>query len=123
MQAALCFVSDRQTDPALSPACHVLCARYAGVLSAVGIHLADIVQEAQEPAATELAAAELPGLMARLEALADQAAERLRQQGFKDSSITTQKYLNLRCVGVGAMCGCMGKNVWRLGVCVKMNYA
>jgi 5-oxoprolinase (ATP-hydrolysing) len=72
------------------------CRRYAGVLSAVGIHLADIVQEAQEPAAAELSSSELPGLAARLDGLAAAAADRLRAQGFKDASISTEKYLNLR---------------------------
>ena len=41
--------------------CCVLCVcacRYAGVLSAVGIHLADVVAEVQEPAADKLAAPE-----------------------------------------------------------------
>ena len=43
--------------------------RYAGVLSAVGIHLADIVSEEQEPAAAALTADTLPGLEARLQVL------------------------------------------------------
>ncbi|WIA16218.1 hypothetical protein OEZ85_012930 [Tetradesmus obliquus] len=73
--------------------------RYAGVLSAVGIHLADIVTEAQEPAAASLAPQELPGLAARLEALAGSAADKLRAQGFRDSAISTEKYLNLRYAG------------------------
>jgi N-methylhydantoinase A/oxoprolinase/acetone carboxylase beta subunit len=66
------------------------------VLSAVGIHLADIVQEAQQPAAAQLGSGELPGLAARLDVLAAAAAGKLRDQGFRDSSITTEKYLNLR---------------------------
>jgi N-methylhydantoinase A/oxoprolinase/acetone carboxylase beta subunit len=67
------------------------------VLSAVGIHLADIVQEAQEPAAAQLSSGELPALAARLEGLAADAAGKLRAQGFRDSSISTEKFLNLRC--------------------------
>lgn len=46
--------------------------RYAGVLSAVGIHLADIVSEAQEPAAAALDAQALPGLEARLQVRASE---------------------------------------------------
>jgi N-methylhydantoinase A/oxoprolinase/acetone carboxylase beta subunit len=62
----------------------------------LGIHLADIVQEAQEPAAAQLSAAELPGLAARLEGLAAAAGGKLRGQGFKESSISTERFLNLR---------------------------
>lgn len=57
--------------------------RYAGILSAVGIHLADVVQEGQEPAAAQLgepggaAAAELE---ARLDALQARAEEALLAQ-------------------------------------------
>ena len=49
--------------------------RFAGILSAVGIHLADIVQEAQEPCAASLgeggggaAQADLEARLGRLEA-------------------------------------------------------
>lgn len=93
-------VPDNHTVPPVY--CHAaplisLHCRYAGVLSAVGIHLADIVTEVQEPAAASLAPQELPGLAARLEALAGSAAAKLRAQGFRDSAISTEKYLNLRC--------------------------
>lgn len=70
--------------------------RYAGILSAVGIHLADIVQEAQEPAATELQQQQLPSLTARLDALAATAVDALKQQGFQDQQISTERFLNLR---------------------------
>ncbi|KAG2440875.1 hypothetical protein HXX76_003729 [Chlamydomonas incerta] len=87
--------------------------RYAGVLSAVGIHLADVVAEVQEPAAAKLlpAAAEggagagggggcAPGdileRQARLEAA---AVQKLLDQGFERSQITTERYLNLRYHG------------------------
>eukprot|EP00879_Flechtneria_rotunda_P005621 GHRR01005917.1.p1 GENE.GHRR01005917.1~~GHRR01005917.1.p1 ORF type:complete len:999 (+),score=358.22 GHRR01005917.1:340-3336(+) len=73
--------------------------RYAGVLSAVGIQLADIVQEAQEPAAVELTFSEFPGLQARLVGLAAIAAQQLKQQGFKDRQISVEHYLNLRYSG------------------------
>lgn len=70
--------------------------RFAGILSAVGIHLADIVQEAQEPAAAELAPAQLPGLLARLDGLAAQATAKLVGQGFSEAAISVDKFLNLR---------------------------
>lgn len=75
----------------------VLICRYAGILSAVGIHLADIVQEAQEPAAEELTAKTIPGLMSRLDSLAAAAADQLTAQGFTPDTITVERFLNLRC--------------------------
>lgn len=76
--------------------------RYAGVLSAVGIHLADIVQEAQEPTATELSPDTLPELSQRLDTLAAAAVGKLRAQGFDDKHIGVEHFLNLRC---GHGCG------------------
>lgn len=83
-----------------SPCCHVTtllcCCRYAGILSAVGIHLADIVQEAQEPTATQLSAESLPELSSRLQGLAASAVEKLRAQGFDEQHIAVENFLNLR---------------------------
>eukprot|EP00775_Hariotina_reticulata_P006718 gene6718-6939_t len=73
--------------------------KYAGILSAVGIHLADIVQEAQEPAAEELTAKAVSGLMSRLDTLAATAADQLTAQGFTPDTITVEKFLNLRYAG------------------------
>lgn len=85
------------------------------MLSAVGIHLADIVQEAQEPAADELTHQQLTQLTDRLDRLAAAAVDKLQQQGFNDKQITTEKFLNLRSVWCSAMlfwlvilcCGCV----------------
>lgn len=76
------------------------CCRYAGILSAVGIHLADIVQEAQEPTATQLSAESLPDLSSRLQALAATAVDKLRGQGFGDQYIAVENFLNLRWMGM-----------------------
>jgi 5-oxoprolinase (ATP-hydrolysing) len=54
--------------------------RFSGVLSAVGIALADVVAEAQEPAAVPLSSASLPLLQERLGALQGQAADKLAVQ-------------------------------------------
>jgi 5-oxoprolinase (ATP-hydrolysing) len=70
--------------------------RYAGILSAVGIHLADIVQEAQEPTATQLSAESLPDLSGRLQALAATAVKQLQAQGFDEKHIAVENFLNLR---------------------------
>ncbi|KIY97611.1 5-oxoprolinase (ATP-hydrolysing) [Monoraphidium neglectum] len=74
--------------------------RYAGILSAVGIHLADIVQEAQEPAAVALGSDEvLQQLASRLDALQAQATAKLEGQGFGPSQIKVERFLNLRYQG------------------------
>lgn len=91
--------------------------RYAGILSAVGIHLADIVQEAQEPTAVQLSAQAVPELKQRLQALSATAAGNLKAQGFDPQHIAVENFLNLRyvwfvCVssrgGDGARGGCLG---------------
>jgi 5-oxoprolinase (ATP-hydrolysing) len=65
----------------------------------VGIHLADIVQEAQEPTATQLWAESLPDLSSRLQGLAATAVKQLQTQGFDEKHIAVENFLNLRWVG------------------------
>ncbi|GAX85880.1 hypothetical protein CEUSTIGMA_g13296.t1 [Chlamydomonas eustigma] len=77
--------------------------RFAGILSAVGIHLADIVQEAQEPCAATLTGEagqeQRIALDARLERLEVVVKQQLEQQGFSLSQIKTERFLNLRYQG------------------------
>ncbi|PSC69547.1 5-oxoprolinase isoform B [Micractinium conductrix] len=73
--------------------------RYSGILSAVGIGLAEVVQEAQEPSAATLGADALPDLERRLDALQELAVARLRKKGFSDEQICCQRFLNLRYDG------------------------
>lgn len=55
--------------------------RYAGILSAVGIHLADVVAEVQEPAAATLGPdGPGPELLERQARLEQQAVDKLLQQ-------------------------------------------
>jgi N-methylhydantoinase A/oxoprolinase/acetone carboxylase beta subunit len=89
--------------------------RYAGILSAVGIHLADIVQEAQEPTATQLGPDSLPDLQARLQGLAATAVGQLQAQGFDEAHIGVENFLNLRWVDVGVGRGKDRKVVLALG--------
>ncbi len=77
--------------------------RFAGILSAVGIHLADIVQESQEPAAVTLSPDSMQQLQERLHALEEAARQKLLQQGFKESQVHAQRFLNLRW-GLSAAC-------------------
>ena len=73
--------------------------RFAGILSAYGMGLADIVAEKQEPAAVTLTGHALATLDQRLERLADAARNELEKQGFDDQDIQVKKYLNLRYQG------------------------
>lgn len=74
--------------------------RYAGILSAVGIGLADVVAEAQEPSASLLEESTLPDLELKLDRLKVNSEESLKKQGFTDSSRASfQRFLNLRYDG------------------------
>jgi hypothetical protein len=74
--------------------------RYAGVLSAVGIGLAEVVEEAQEPSAAALGGAGgAAALEARLAALEARALGALAEQGFAPGSTAAQRFLNLRYEG------------------------
>ena len=79
--------------------------RFAGILSAYGIGLADLTIERQEPAAEVLAqvgdlSPTLPiNLAERLTELAHQAASELQEQGASYSTLQVQRFLNLRYQG------------------------
>ncbi|KAL4856136.1 5-oxoprolinase [Chlorella vulgaris] len=73
--------------------------RFSGILSAVGIGLAEVVREAQEPSAAVLAADVMPGLEARLNELEAEAVSGLQQQGFTQQQTSCQRFLNLRYDG------------------------
>jgi 5-oxoprolinase (ATP-hydrolysing) len=55
----------------------LICHRYAGILSAYGLALADVVEEAQEPVACTYGPDTHPQLKARLDALAARARTKL----------------------------------------------
>lgn len=73
--------------------------RFSGILSAVGIGLADVVAEKQEPAAVPLNSGSVSQLEKRLAALEEQATSTLRDQGLKEEQIGIERYLNLRYDG------------------------
>jgi 5-oxoprolinase (ATP-hydrolysing) len=79
--------------------------RFAGILSAYGIGLADLTAERQEPAAEVLAQIEdlnpsLPSNLAeRLAELASQAATELHEREDSGRTLQVQRFLNLRYQG------------------------
>ncbi|XP_054738314.1 5-oxoprolinase [Anastrepha obliqua] len=82
----------------------VLVHKYAGVLSAYGMALADVVQETQEPCGLEYSAGNADLFKARLDALADQCTTNLKSQGF--NKIELEPFLHLRYDGTDCALMC-----------------
>ncbi|ERN07734.1 5-oxoprolinase [Amborella trichopoda] len=77
----------------------VLIHRYCGILSAYGMGLADVIEEAQEPYSAVYGEESVSEASRREAILSEQVKLKLRDQGFGDGSITTESYLNLRYEG------------------------
>ncbi|MCO5610538.1 hypothetical protein L7F22_064777 [Adiantum nelumboides] len=73
--------------------------RYCGILSAYGLGLADVVEEAQEPFLAVYGPNSMKDVLARAEALTTQVKQKLKDQGFKDENIKAELLLNLRYDG------------------------
>ncbi|KAL1431637.1 hypothetical protein MTO96_013756 [Rhipicephalus appendiculatus] len=74
----------------------VLIHRYAGILSAYGMALADVVEEAQEPCSMTYTAGNIPMIDARIKALSLKCTEALRRQGFEMQNIIVEPFLHMR---------------------------
>lgn len=84
----------------------VLVHKYAGILSAYGMALADVVHEAQEPCAKKYLPENFGYLDRQLESIGNVCKEKLRAQGFKDSQIYLEPYLHLRYEGTDCALMC-----------------
>ena len=73
--------------------------RFAGILSAYGIGLADTVAEKQQPAAEILSDNTLPGLIDTLSSLQQETEQELANQGISGKAVQSLHYLNLRYQG------------------------
>uniref|UniRef100_A0A5G2QF41 5-oxoprolinase, ATP-hydrolysing n=1 Tax=Sus scrofa TaxID=9823 RepID=A0A5G2QF41_PIG len=73
--------------------------RHSGLLSALGLALADVVHEAQEPCALPYTPETFVQLDQRLSRLEEQCVDALRAQGFPRSQISTESFLHLRYQG------------------------
>ncbi|MGV7220081.1 MAG: hydantoinase B/oxoprolinase family protein [Nitrospinales bacterium] len=73
--------------------------RFAGILSAYGLGLADVVEEIQEPASGVLDKKSYDQFSKRLNGLAKRTCEVLAQQGVKVEDINVKRYMNLRYEG------------------------
>lgn len=70
--------------------------KYAGILSAYGMALADVVYESQEPCGLEYSTANINAIRSRLNAISQECHEKLRKQGFADNHIVLEPFLHLR---------------------------
>lgn len=70
--------------------------KYAGILSAYGMALADVVHEAQEPSGLEYSTENASILQRRLDALSQQCRGKLEAQGFTPEHIVLEPFLHLR---------------------------
>ncbi|GAB1299490.1 5-oxoprolinase [Apodemus speciosus] len=73
--------------------------RHSGLLSALGLALADVVHEAQEPCSLAYTPETFAQLDQRLSRLEEQCVEALQAQGFPRSQISTESFLHLRYQG------------------------
>ncbi|XP_050573300.1 5-oxoprolinase [Bombus affinis] len=80
--------------------------KYAGILSAYGMALADVVEEAQEPSAEIYEQESFARLDERLDALEKKVREKVAAQGFPDSYIETESFLHLRYQGTDCALMC-----------------
>uniref|UniRef100_A0A2K2AS26 5-oxoprolinase n=1 Tax=Populus trichocarpa TaxID=3694 RepID=A0A2K2AS26_POPTR len=77
----------------------VLVHRFCGILSAYGMGLADVVEEAQEPYSAVYGPDSILEASHREDMLLKQTRQKLQEQGFREENITTETYLNLRYEG------------------------
>lgn len=73
--------------------------KYSSILSAYGMALAEVVQEAQEPSSEILSEESLKRLLARMQDLKTKVTDGLIAQGIPEASIEHEQYLNLRYQG------------------------
>ncbi|GMH07185.1 hypothetical protein Nepgr_009025 [Nepenthes gracilis] len=77
----------------------VLIHRFCGILSAYGMGMADVVEEAQEPYSDVYCPQSILEAYHRKANLFQQVTQKLREQGFREENIRTESYLNLRYEG------------------------
>ncbi|KAL6866222.1 hypothetical protein ACO1O0_002329 [Amphichorda felina] len=79
----------------------ILVHRYSSVLSAYGMALADVVDERQEPESKvwQDGGDVVKDLQSRMDKLKEKSRATLKEQGFEDSEIAFEEYLNMRYRG------------------------
>jgi 5-oxoprolinase (ATP-hydrolysing) len=77
----------------------VLIHRFAGILSAFGLGLADVIRDIQTPGAYVYSSTVVKELEESFKELEKQASSELQREGFSHDKIIIQRYLNLRFEG------------------------
>ena len=77
----------------------ILVHRYSSVLSAYGMALADVVDESQVPDSKTWSSEVVDELKRTMDELKEKSTAKLKDQGFSDSSIVFEEYLNMRYRG------------------------
>lgn len=72
--------------------------KYSSILSAYGLALAEVAQEAQEPMAAQYIGSEKI-ISIKLQGLVDRSTEQLRSQGFTEDKLRHEIFLNMRYEG------------------------
>merc|ERR1712038_2213244 len=80
--------------------------KYAGILSAYGMALADVVHEEQSPCALEYCEENFDKLDSLLDELSSKASDKLISQGFSKNNINTERYLHMRFKGTDCALMC-----------------
>ncbi|KAJ3104895.1 hypothetical protein HDU97_008753 [Phlyctochytrium planicorne] len=78
---------------------NVLVHKYSSILSAYGLSLADVVHDLQEPRQETFDLTSFGAVKGKIEELSTQCARELKSQGFGESDIEIEIYLNLRYEG------------------------
>lgn len=73
--------------------------KYAGILSAYGMALADVVHESQEPCSKEYNEDNFKYFETRLAALGQKCKHELKSQGFNENKIVLEPYMHMRYDG------------------------
>lgn len=81
--------------------------KYAGILSAYGMALADVVHEAQEPCGLDYSVRNADAIRRRLDAISAECTAKLVAQGFTTDRIVIEPFLHLRydATDSALMCG------------------
>ncbi|KAK9150661.1 hypothetical protein Syun_008970 [Stephania yunnanensis] len=87
----------------------VLIHRFCGILSAYGMGLADVIEEAQEPFSAVYDPESILEAAHREAILLAQVRQKLKGQSFTDESISTESFLNLRYEGTDTAIMVKGK--------------
>lgn len=98
----------------------VLIHKYAGILSAYGMALADVVTEVQEPCGWEFKDSTFDDIKKRLDALCADARSQLQSQGFEN--IVLESFLNIRYDGTDCALMCSPQKVFKGDDSLKQAY-